>query len=191
MKKIKKGKVGIFSGSFDPPHKGHIHIAKLFIKKLKLEKLIWSVSKTNPLQKKNYYYSYEKRIMLSKFITKNIKKILFKNFDKKYSYQLINVIQKKYTNKKLFFLIGSDNVKYLHKWKNLSQIMNSATLVIIDRANYKSEIKKSLFHKKYHKFLFKNYESSKLIPQKSWIYIKDRGVKISSSNIKNRLYKKN
>jgi len=43
LKKKGNERIGIFGGSFDPPHKGHLHIAKLFIKKLKLKKLIWSV----------------------------------------------------------------------------------------------------------------------------------------------------
>ena len=69
-------KIGILGGTFDPPHKGHIHIAKIFLKKLKLKKLIWTVSKKNPLLKKKYYYSYEERIILSKKICNNIKKIV-------------------------------------------------------------------------------------------------------------------
>ena len=88
-------RIGIFSGSFDPPHKGHVHISKVFLKKLKLKKLIWIVSRKNPLLKKKYYYSYKNRIILSKKISKNIKKIIVSNYDKKYSYQLIDLIQKK------------------------------------------------------------------------------------------------
>jgi len=61
-------RIGIFSGSFDPPHKGHLYISKLFIKRLNLRKLIWSVSLKNPLLKKNYLYSYKERVNLSKKI---------------------------------------------------------------------------------------------------------------------------
>ena len=191
MKKIEKQSIGIFGGSFDPPHKGHIHIARLFIKKLKLKKLIWSVSEKNPLLKKKYFYSYKERMSLSKNIVKKFKKIIVNESNKKYSFQLVNFIKKKYHNKKLFFLIGTDNVKSLHKWKNLPQLMNCSTLVIINRPGYKKELKKSVFFRKYHKFLLKKYDTSKIIPQKSWIYIKDKGIKISSSSIKNRLYKTN
>ena len=49
--------------------------------------------------------------------------------------------------------------------------------------------KKSFFYKKYSKFMKKNLNNLKAIPQKTWIYINDKGKKISSSNIKNRLYK--
>ena len=189
MIKKEVDRIGIFSGSFDPPHKGHLYISKLFIKRLNLRKLIWSVSLKNPLLKKNYLYSYKERVNLSKKISKKINKIIINNFDKKYSYQLLNTLKKKYKDKKFFFLIGSDNVKFLHKWKKLSSILNTSTLVIISRPGYLKEIKKTVFYRKNHKYLIKNYKANDIFPKKAWIYIKDKGVKISSSNIKNRLYK--
>ncbi|EMH80835.1 cytidyltransferase-like enzyme [alpha proteobacterium HIMB114] len=189
MNKKEKKRIGIFGGSFDPPHKGHLHIAKLFIKKLKLNKLIWSVSKKNPLVKKKYFYNFRQRKILSKKITSKIKNIKINDFDKKYSYQLLNTLKMKYKDKKFFFLIGLDNIKFLHKWKKLSSILNSSTLVIISRPGYLKEIKKTVFYRKNHKYLIKNYKANDIFPKKAWIYIKDKGVKISSSNIKNRLYK--
>jgi len=189
LNKREKERIGIFGGSFDPPHKGHLHIAKLFIKKLKLNKLIWSVSKKNPLVEKKYFYNFRQRKILSKKITSKIKNIKINDFDKKYSYQLLNTLKKKYKDKKFFFLIGSDNIKFLHKWKKLSSILNTSTLVIISRPGYLKEIKKTVFYRKNHKYLIKNYKANDIFPKKAWIYIKDKGVKISSSNIKNRLYK--
>lgn len=189
MNSSRINRIGIFSGSFDPPHKGHIHISKIFLKKLKLKKLIWTVSKKNPLLKKKYYYSYKERIILSKKISNKIKKIAVSNYDKKYSYQLINLIQKKYKSSEIFFLIGSDNVKSFHKWKKFLQIINVCTLVVINRPGNYNAFKKSFFYKKYSKFMKKNLNNLKAIPQKTWIYINDKGKKISSSNIKNRLYK--
>ena len=189
MNSSRINRIGIFSGSFDPPHKGHIHISKIFLKKLKLKKLIWIVSKKNPLLKKKYYYSYKERIILSKKISNNIKKIAVSNYDKKYSYQLINLIQKKYKSSEIFFLIGSDNVKSFHKWKKFLQIINVCTLVVINRPGNYNAFKKSFFYKKYSKFMKKNLNNLKAIPRKTWIFINDKGKKISSSNIKNRLYK--
>ena len=54
-KKLKKKiKVGILGGTFDPPHIGHLYISKFALKKLKLNKVIWIVTKKNPLKKKPY-----------------------------------------------------------------------------------------------------------------------------------------
>ena len=44
--------IGIFGGSFDPPHKGHVEISKISLKKIKLKKVYWVVTKKNPFKKK-------------------------------------------------------------------------------------------------------------------------------------------
>ena len=57
MKKNKKKnykKIGILGGTFDPPHKGHYYISKIALKKFKLNKLFWVITKKNPLKKKPY-----------------------------------------------------------------------------------------------------------------------------------------
>ena len=48
--KIKK-KLGVLGGSFDPAHKGHLAISKEAVKKFKLKKVIWAITKKNPLKK--------------------------------------------------------------------------------------------------------------------------------------------
>ena len=54
LSKKKYNKIGILGGTFDPPHKGHLYISKIALKKLKLDKLIWVVTKKNPLKKRPY-----------------------------------------------------------------------------------------------------------------------------------------
>ena len=187
----KNNKIGIFGGSFDPPHKGHLHISNVFIKTFNLQKVIWSVSKKNPLIKKNYYYNYNQRIELIKKITKNSKKVFINNFDKKFSFQLVNGLKKKFKNKTFFFLVGTDNIKNFHKWKNYEKILKMTTVVFISRPGYESGVKRSIFFKRYKSYLLKKYDKSTTIGENSWFYIKDKGLNISSSNIKNRLYKNN
>ena len=52
--KKKYNKIGILGGTFDPPHKGHLYISKFALKKLKLNKLLWVVTKKNPFKKKAF-----------------------------------------------------------------------------------------------------------------------------------------
>ena len=82
MAKENLNKIGILGGSFDPPHIGHVHISKLALKKLKLNEVLWVVTKQNPLKKK-VYLSEGLRLKLSKNILKNQKKILVKSFNDK------------------------------------------------------------------------------------------------------------
>jgi nicotinate-nucleotide adenylyltransferase len=175
LQKLKKGniKIGILGGTFDPPHKGHIHISKIAIKKFKLNKLIWAITKKNPLKKKPYLDS-KIRIKLSKKITNKYKKIVIKCLDpvikSNNTFDLLNYIKGRNKKKKLYFLIGSDNLVKFHKWHNWKKIPKLAKIVVFARHNYSS---KSL-----------NSVASKKLNQKDWIYVNSKKINISSSLIR-------
>ena len=73
MKKLKFKSIGIFGGSFDPPHHGHLKIALSFLKKIKSSHLYWLITKKNPFKKKSFF-SLKERIKRSKQITKKNQK---------------------------------------------------------------------------------------------------------------------
>ena len=52
MKNLKKNKIGILGGTFDPAHKGHIKISLEAKKKFDLNKVIWAITKKNPFKEK-------------------------------------------------------------------------------------------------------------------------------------------
>ena len=55
MFKLKSTKIGILGGSFDPAHKGHLIISKIALKKIKLKKIYWVVTKKNPFKNKTFF----------------------------------------------------------------------------------------------------------------------------------------
>ena len=176
MRKVFKknyNKIGILGGTFDPPHKGHLYISKIALKKLKLKKLIWIVTKKNPLKQKPYLNT-KKRINLSKKMTKNEKKISVKYLDDKVrsinTFNLLNYIKKKNKNTKLFFLIGADNLEKFHKWKNWKKIPKLANIVIFPRQNYSMKFFSSI--------------ASKKLDRRDFIYMNSKKINISSSLIR-------
>jgi len=66
--------IGIFGGSFDPPHYGHVKISKISLKKIGLKKIYWIITKKNPFKKKAFF-SLNERILKSKKIVKNLRKV--------------------------------------------------------------------------------------------------------------------
>ena len=172
---IKKNykKIGILGGTFDPPHIGHLHISKIAFKKLNLNKIIWLITKKNPLKKKPLL-SAKIRIKLSKEITKKQKKIFIKYLDNKVksknTYNLLKFFKRKNKKTNLFFLIGADNLINFHKWKNWKLISKKCNIIVFDRHGYK---KKSL-----------NSRTYKRLNKKNLKFIEFNKVNISSSQLR-------
>ena len=145
-----KIKIGILGGSFDPAHKGHLAISKEARKRFKLEKIIWAVTKKNPLKT-------ESKTPISKKI-KDCKEVIgFNSFIKVKFYEnmiksnktidLINHL-KKNKNLEIFFLMGADNLINFHKWHKSKLIAQKCNLVVFDRHGYKKNSLKSKTFKK-------------------------------------------
>ena len=174
MPNIQKTYIGLLGGSFDPAHKGHLGISKISIKKLKLKKIYWVITKKNPFKNKTFY-SLNKRIKYAKKITKSQKKIetiYLDNIVK--SSRIIDIIKffiKKRKNKNIYFIIGSDNLILFHKWKSWKKIVKLVKLVVFSRKGYDRKGMKSIVVKNYKNKIF---------------FIKNKPIAISSTQLKSR-----
>ena len=169
---IKKNRIGILGGSFDPAHKGHLAISKVAAKKLKLKKIFWAITKKNPFKKKSNF-DLSTRIQFCKKITKKIKFIEVKCFENKVrsnkTVNLINFFAKNIKNE-IFFIMGADNLINFHKWHKWKTISKKCTLIVFDRQGYK---KKSLNSKTY-----------KTLNKEKLKFINFNKVNISSSQLR-------
>jgi nicotinate-nucleotide adenylyltransferase len=145
---LKKNKIGILGGSFDPAHKGHLAISKEAVKRFKLKKVIWAITKKNPFKKKSSL-DLANRIKICKKILKKIKTIEVKFYENKIksnkTISLINYFTKDKKNE-IYFIMGADNLINFHKWHKWQIISKKCNIVVYDRYGYK---KKSLNSKTY------------------------------------------
>ena len=169
-----KKRIGIFGGSFDPPHQGHLTISKLAIKEIHLDEVYWCVTKKNPLKKKTFF-SLSERIKKSKAIANNVKKIKIKFFENKVkstnTIDLIKYLKKKERKNIFFLIIGSDNLIKFHKWKNWKLLPKLAEIVVFSRKDYDKKAKKSAITKQV----------------KNIIFFKNKSINISSTQIRKKL----
>ena len=170
--KLKKIKIGILGGSFDPAHQGHLAISKEAHKKFDLKSIIWAITNQNPFKKKTSK-NLKERINFCKKIIKKKKFIKIKYFeDLINSNKTTDLIDYLYKTQKyeLFFLIGADNLIKFHKWHKWKNILKKSKLIVFDRHGYK---KKSLNSKTY-----KNTSEKKLT------FVEFNKVNISSSQLR-------
>ena len=170
--KLKKNKIGILGGSFDPAHKGHLAISKEAIKRFKLKKITWAITKKNPFKKQSHI-SLSTRISNCKKIIGKNKLIKIKFYeDKIKSNKTIDLINYLSQNKKneIYFLMGADNLINFHRWNKWKTISQKCNILVFDRLGYK---KKSL-----NSMTFKRLNNKKLK------FIEFNKVNISSSQLR-------
>ena len=167
--------IGLVGGTFDPAHKGHIAITKIAIKKFKLSKVLWIVTKKNPF-KDNPYYSLSQRLKKAKEITRGIKKIQVIHLDERVSssrsINIINYLVNRKKLKNIYFIIGADNLINFHKWKDWKRIVKLTKLIVFSRKGYDRKGSKSTVTK---------YYKNKIT------FIKNRPIVISSTKLRKKL----
>ena len=175
MANIQKKYIGILGGSFDPVHKGHLGISKIAIRKFKLKKIYWVVTKKNPFKSKTFY-SLDERVKLAKKISRTQKKIqilYLENIIKSpRTIDMINYLIRKKNIKDIYLIIGSDNLIRFHKWKSWKKIVKLVKLIVFSRRGYDKKGMKST--------VVKNFKNK-------IIFIKNKHIIISSTQLKNQL----
>ena len=173
MRLTNKNYIGIFGGSFDPPHKGHVEISKIALKKIKFKIIYWIITKKNPFKKKPFF-SINQRISKSKSATKSVKKIKVLYLDKKIrssrTIDVINYFIKTKKERNLCLILGSDNLLNFHKWTSWKKIVKVSKLVVFSRKGFDKRSKNSIV--------------VKYLNKKNIIFIKNKHINISSSKIK-------
>lgn len=123
-------KIGIYVGSFNPVHKGHLKIVNHLLDKNYLDKVI--IIPTGSYWNKTNLINISDRInMLKRFENEKII-IDTKNNNIQYTYLVLNEIKKEYKNDDISLIIGADNIINFDRWKNYKEILNY-NLIILNR----------------------------------------------------------
>lgn len=121
-------KIGVYVGSFNPPHHGHINVINYLLNHNHLDKII--VIPTEAYWDKTDLIDIKYRIKMLK-IYENDKIIIDDELNKlPYTYQVLNSLKEKYSNDELMLIIGDDNLPKFHLWKNYQEILENKVIVL-------------------------------------------------------------
>lgn len=131
-------KIGLFFGSFNPIHNGHLIIANYLCETTDLEKVWLIVSPQNPLKAKETLLSeYDRLHLINLAITDNpnlqASNIEFKLPKPSYTIDTLTYLTEKYPQHQFCLIMGSDNLETIHKWKNYQLIINNYPLYVYSR----------------------------------------------------------
>ena len=121
-------KLGIYVGSFNPPHKGHLRVAEYLLESGIVDKVI--IIPTPNYWNKNDLVDVDKRTQMLKFFENE--NIIIDNINNRYpyTYQVLESLKKEYKDNQLYLIIGSDNLEKFHLWKNIDKILKYKIIVL-------------------------------------------------------------
>ena len=181
--------IGLIGGSFDPPHEGHMHVAKWALRSLPLDKLWWVVSKRNPLKKqsttdfKNRINNTQKLVKQPKMLVTDLEAV----FEKKFTVDFLSKVKSEYPKGNFIWIMGADGLNNFHEWKHWEKIFEMIPIAIFARPSY-SDFLTTVAGKKYSKNLLPENRSNQLMQCKApaWAFFDIPLKNISSTEIRNR-----
>ena len=184
-------KIGLYFGTFNPIHIGHLIIANHMAEYSDLDQIWMVVTPHNPLKKKNTLLDDSHRLQMVHLATEDFPKIKpsdieFKLAQPNYTINTLTHLQEKYPKYEFSLIMGEDNLKSLHKWKNYEVILAHHEIYVYPRISSEEENLEFKNHPKIHiihapiveissTFIRENIKIGKnvkpLLPNKVWEYI--------------------
>ncbi len=128
--------VGLFGGSFNPPHAGHALVAETALKRLGLDRLWWMVTPGNPLKDRSELAPLAERLALSEAMTgdSRVEVTAFEAaFDVRYTADTLALIRAANPGVDFVWVMGADNLASFHLWQRWEEIARTFPIAVIDR----------------------------------------------------------
>ncbi|MFN7177690.1 MAG: nicotinate-nucleotide adenylyltransferase, partial [Thermaurantiacus sp.] len=170
-------------GSFNPAHEGHLHVAETALKRLRLDAVWWIVARGNPL--KSEHGSYTDRLASARRLTSRPRmhvSDIEAAFGLTYSADTIAALQAAAPSARFVWIMGADNLRNFHQWKDWEGIAARLPLAVIARPGARIS-KTSPFARKFASARLREADAPALAlsPAPAWIYLRARESAASST----------
>lgn len=127
--------VGLFGGSFDPPHAGHVHVTLEALKRFGLDRIWWLVSPGNPL-KTSGPAPLETRMDAAQELMRHPRVVITDieaRLGTRATADTLAALRARYRGVRFVWLMGADNLAQLHRWQNWRTIMETVPVGVLAR----------------------------------------------------------
>jgi len=132
-------RIGLYGGSFNPAHAGHVHVSRMALKRLGLDRIWWIVTPGNPLKSLSELASTSQRVVEARK-TADDPRIDVTTFEEdigaRYTVDTLAYLKRRYPNVRFVWIMGADNLAGFHRWRGWRAIARMMPIAIIDRPGW-------------------------------------------------------
>jgi nicotinate-nucleotide adenylyltransferase len=171
-------RVGLFGGSFNPAHAGHVHVAETALERLRLDRVIWLVSPQNPLKSARETASLAERMGSARRAAGPDPRMIVSDAETRlgvvYTVDLVNALHLRFPGVRFVWLMGSDNLASFHRWRGWTDIARTTPIAVVARPESTLQSRSSPFARRFARFRQPSRRSSLLpaLPAPAWTYLR-------------------
>lgn len=184
-----RARIGLFGGSFDPPHSGHVHVAETAMKRLGLDQVWWFPTPGNPL--KEAPSDYEARFEAVQNLTRHNRKFQVSAAEKhanlRYTIDLVDLVRQQCPKAQLTWIMGGDSLMTFHFWKDWQRLAQTIPIAVIARPGFEIAARFSPFAKAFARQRLADIAARTLVEQSAprWVYLPAPLNPVSSTALRN------
>ncbi len=182
-------RIGLFGGSFNPPHAGHVLVAERMACKLGLDQVWWLATPGNPLKDRSLLAPLVQRLdTVEAIINPAIMRACgFEAcFDLRYTYQTVDFLKRRCGDTHFVLLLGADSFASLHQWRRWRHLTGSLPLAVYNRPGYGEQACNGVAAHALHNFRHKEQEALSFCLRQApaWIFISGPLSHLSSTRLR-------
>lgn len=182
-------RIGLFGGTFDPPHEAHLAASLLALKRLNLDRVWWLVTPGNPLKNTRGLKPIETRIAAARALTSDPRievTGLEAVINTRYTYDTINFLIRRSRGVRFVWIMGADNLRSFARWQNWRRIAALLPIVIVDRVGPSLYATGSVAAHALARFRIPDWAAATLAGRKppAWVYLHGLKSPLSSTALR-------
>jgi nicotinate-nucleotide adenylyltransferase len=182
-------RIGLFGGSFNPPHPGHVAVSESALRRLDLDWVWWLVSPLNPLKDPSEISDFAERLAAARALVTHPRIVvsdLEKRIGTRTTAQLLDAMAPMLRRAHFVWIMGADSFAGLHKWNEWREIPAHLPLAVLDRPGFAQAALTSPAARTLARWRVNEADAASLPmrPPPAWVFLRQRHRQESSTAIR-------
>lgn len=182
-------RIGLFGGSFDPPHQGHLMVSRAALRRLGLDQLWWLVTPGNPL-KEHAPGALARRVEAARAMAKGEPRIRVTAVEAalgtRYTARTLEIIRRQRPGVRFVWIMGADNLRQFHRWRQWREIAALMPIAVFDRpgSTYAATVSPTASALAARRIGEDRAAALALSPTPAWTFLHGRRMALSSTALR-------